>query len=91
MSRNGGVLVTAQQRKLAQLLVEGEKPIIDCYIEAYNQTGEKLENRGNLSSRAYAASQSKGVLYQIKILQEQQAIEEARILVWDKEKQPKGC
>lgn len=82
----GRVIATAQQRKLAQLLVEGERPLIDCYIEAYNQTDAMCKDKGNLSARAYAASKSKGVMHYIAKLQEQQAIEEARSLVWDKRK-----
>lgn len=80
---------TANQRRLAELLVEGEKTTTECYIEAYRQTGEQLEDRQKLSSRAYMASRSKGVLYWIQKLQEQQAVEEARILVWDKRKAAK--
>lgn len=77
---------TAQQKRLAQLIVEGEMSIVDCYIDAYNQKGEQLIDRQKLASRAYMASKSKGCLYYIQMFQEQQAVEEARILVWDKRK-----
>lgn len=90
MRKNNKVIVpTANQRRLAELLVEGERSTVDCYIEAYNQTGEQLEDRQKLASRAYMASKSKGVLYWIQKVQEQQAVEEARLLVWDKRKAAK--
>ncbi len=77
---------TAKQKRLAELLVEGEKSIVEAYVEAYEQTPEQTQDRKRLSSRAYMASKSKGVLYWIQKLQEQQAVEEARLLVWDKRK-----
>lgn len=77
---------TKQQKRLAELLVEGELTIVDAYIDAYNQTPEKCEHRQRLASRAYMASKSKGCLYWIGKLNEHKAIEEARILVWDKRK-----
>ncbi len=86
----GKVIVpTGNQKRLAECLVEGEKTTVDCYIEAYRQTPEQCEDRGKLASRAYMASKSKGVLYWIQKLQEQQAVEEARLLVWDKRKAAK--
>ena len=86
----GKVIVpTGNQKRLAECLVEGEKTTVDCYIEAYNQTEDQLEDRQKLASRAYMASKSKGVLYWIQKLQEQQAVEEARLLVWDKRKAAK--
>ena len=86
----GRVIVpTGNQKRLAECLVEGEKTTVDCYIEAYRQTPEQCEDRGKLASRAYMASKSKGVLYWIQKLQEQQAVEEARLLVWDKRKAAK--
>lgn len=83
------VVPTANQKRLAELLVEGEKTVVDAYIEAYNQTPEQCKDRGKLAARAYMASKSKGVLYWIQKLQEQQAVEEARLLVWDKRKASK--
>lgn len=77
---------TAQQKRMAQLLVEGNLSVVDCYIDAYKQTGDQLLDRQKLASRAYMASKSKGCMYWIQLLQEQQAVEEARILVWDKRK-----
>lgn len=77
---------SASQRRLAQLLVEGEMSIIESYIQAYDQPPELCEDRAKLANRAYAASKSKGVLRYIKKLQEAQAVEEARLLVWDKRK-----
>lgn len=65
---------TAQQKKLAELLVQGELSIVDSYIEAYKQTPEQCEDRQRLASRAYMASKSKGCVYWIGRLQEQQAI-----------------
>ena len=90
MSENNTVIVpTANQKRLAELLVEGERSTVDCYIQAYNQSGEQLEDRQKLASRAYMASRSRGVLYWIQKVQEQQAVEEARLLVWDKRKAAK--
>ncbi len=83
------IVPTANQKRLAECLVEGEKTTVDCYIEAYRQTPEQCEDRQKLASRAYMASKSKGVLYWIQKLQEQQAVEEARLLVWDKRKAAK--
>lgn len=80
---------TKSQRRMAQLLVEGEKTIVECYIEAYEQTEEQQRDRAKLSARAYSASKTRGVRNHIKRLQELQAIEEARILVWDKRKAAK--
>lgn len=82
-------VATAQQRKLAQLLVEGERTLIECYIDAYNQTEEKCKNRARLSARAHSASKTAGVQHYIRLFQEQQAIEEARLLVWDRRKASK--
>lgn len=90
MRENNTVIVpTGNQKRLAELLVEGERSTVDCYIEAYNQAGEQLEDRQKLASRAYMASKSRGVLYWIQKVQEQQAVEEARLLVWDKRKAAK--
>lgn len=83
------VVPTGNQKRLAELLVEGEKTTVDCYIEAYRQEGKQLEDRQKLAARAYMASKSKGVLYWIQKVQEQQAVEEARLLVWDKRKASK--
>lgn len=74
----------AQQKRLAELLVIGDLSVVDAYAEAYKQTKEQLEDRQKLASRAYMASKSKGCLYWIEKLQQQQAVQEARILVWDK-------
>ena len=83
---NNTITPTAQQKRMAELLVEGELSVVDCYIDAYHQEGEQLVDRQKLASRAYMASKSKGCMYWIQVLQEQQAVEEARILVWDKRK-----
>ena len=32
-------IITAQQRRMAELLLQGEKTITDCYIEAYRCDG----------------------------------------------------
>lgn len=85
----GMVIATKQQRTLAQLLVEGEKSLIECYIEAYEQTPDKCVNRARLAARAHSASKTAGVQHYIKVYQEQQAVEEARLLVWDKRKASK--
>ena len=77
---------TRQQRRMAELLVRGELSVVDCYIDAYGQTREQCEDRQKLASRAYMASRSKGVLTCVKKFQEAQAVEEARLLVWDKRK-----
>jgi hypothetical protein len=82
-------IITAQQRRMAELLLQGEKTITDCYIEAYNQTPEQCENKANLYSRARNASLSKGVETCLKQLQEAAAVEEARLLVWDKRRATK--
>lgn len=83
------IVPTANQKRMAECLVEGEKTTVECYIEAYRQTPEQCEDRQKLASRAYMASKSKGVLYWIQKLQERQAVEEARLLVWDKRKAAK--
>lgn len=83
------IIPTGNQKRLAECLVEGERSTVDCYIEAYKQRGEQLEDRQKLAARAYMASKSKGVLYWIQKIQEQQAVEEARLLVWDKRKASK--
>lgn len=75
-----------QQKKFAELLVQGEMSIVDCYIIAYNQTPEQCQDRQKLASRAYMATKTKGVMAAIKTFQEAQAVEEARLLVWDKRK-----
>lgn len=77
---------TDKQKKLAELLVAGEHSTVDAYVIAYEPTEEDQQDRQKIASRAYMASKSKGVLYWIQKLQEQQAVEEARILVWDKRK-----
>lgn len=82
-------VATKQQRELAKLLVEGDKTLIECYVEAYNQTEEQQKNRVRLSARAHSASKTAGVQHYIKMFQEQQAVEEARLLVWDKRKASK--
>ena len=74
-------LITAQQKKMAELLVEGESTITDCYIQAYKPNEKDLEDKQKIYQRAYSASLSKGVKEWVAKLQEQQAIEEARILV----------
>ncbi len=86
---NKAPIVTAQQKKMAELLLRGEKTVTDCYIEAYNQTPEQCENKQNLYQRAYNASISKGVVTYLKTLQEAEAVEEARLLVWDKRRATK--
>lgn len=82
----GRVGPSAQQRKFAELIVSGEYSIVDAYAEAYNVPAEERTDRQALSNRAYAASRTKGVETLIKKLQEQMAVEEARVLVWDKRK-----
>lgn len=82
-------LVTANQKRMAELLLKGEKTITECYIEAYNQTPEDCENKGNLYQRAHNASQSKGVVEYLKQLQEHELVEEARLLTWDRRRATK--
>ena len=89
MSFKDSIVPTKQQKRLAELLVAGEMTTVDAYIEAYEQTGEQLEDRQKLAARAYMASKSKGCVFWIKKLQEIQAVEEARLLVWDKRKATK--
>lgn len=84
-----GITANAQQRRFAELLVQGELTTVECYIQAYKPTEQEQKDRQKISSRAYMASKSKGVLDTIAKLQEQEAIEEARILVWDKRKAAK--
>ena len=83
------IVPTKQQKRLAELLVEGERTTVDCYIEAYSQSPEDCQDKQKLASRAYMASKSKGCMYWIEKLQQEQAVEEARILVWDKRKAAK--
>ena len=80
------VVSSPQQRRFAELLVRGEMSVVDCYIDAYAQTEEECEDRQKLASRAYMASKTKGVQAAIEAFQQAQAVEEARILVWDKRK-----
>lgn len=80
------IIPTRQQKRMAELLVRGELSVVDCYIDAYGQTREQCEDRQKLASRAYMASKSKGTLYWIRKLEETRAVEESRLLVWDKRK-----
>lgn len=82
-------MATPEQKALAQLLLKGEKSIIDCYIEAYKPNEEDLKDREKIGNRAYAAARTKGVAAHLKKLQEQEAVEEARMLVWDKRRAAK--
>lgn len=82
-------VATSQQYRYAELLVEGKKTIVECYIEAYGQTEEQCKDRQKLASRAYMASKGKGVKTAIEKIQAEQAVEEARLLVWDKRKAAK--
>jgi glutamyl/glutaminyl-tRNA synthetase len=77
---------TIQQRKFAELLVKGEHTIVDAYVIAYQVPEEEQVDRAALSNRAYSASKGKAVAAYIQKLQEQMAVEEARMLVWDKRK-----
>ena len=87
VAKNKVTLATAQQKKFARLLVEGERTITDCYCEAYEKAPPVTDaDRQRLYSAAYQASNSKGVIEEIKRIQEVQAIEEARSLVWDKKR-----
>ena len=87
--KRGMTIVTANQKRMAELLLRGEKTVTECYIEAYNQTPEDCENKQNLYQRAHNASISKGVISYLKQLQEAEAVEEARLLVWDKRRATK--
>lgn len=82
-------IITAQQKRMAELLLQGEKTVTECYIEAYNQTPKDCENKTNLYARAHNASISKGCTEWLQKLQQQQAVEEARLLVWDKRRATK--
>lgn len=82
-------MITANQKKMAELLLKGEKTVTDCYIEAYNPSEEDKKNMQNIYQRAHNASTSKGVLDYLKTLQEAEAVEEARLLVWDKRRASK--
>lgn len=86
MSSDKKLVPTKQQKRMAELLVRGELSVVDCYIDAYSQTREQCTDRQKLASRAYMASKSQGVLFWIAKLQESQAVEESRLLVWDKRK-----
>lgn len=87
--RQPTTIITANQKKMAELMLQGEKTITDCYIEAYDQTPDQCENKQNLYQRAWSAANSKGVTEWLKKLQEAQAVEEARLLVWDKRRATK--
>ena len=63
MSFKDSIVPTKQQKRLAELLVAGEMTTVDAYIEAYEQTGEQLEDRQKLAARAYMASKSKGCVF----------------------------
>lgn len=80
------VKVSPEQRRFAELLVEGELSVVDCYIDAYHQSEEQCKDRQKLASRAYMASKTKGVVESIENFKKAQAVEEARKLVWDKQK-----
>lgn len=80
------VTTSPQQRRFAELLVQGEMSVVDCYVDAYGQTEQQCEDRQKLASRAYMASKTKGVQEAIESFQKAQAVEEARLLVWDKRK-----
>lgn len=87
--RQPTTIITPNQKKMAELMLKGEKIITECYIEAYEQTPEQCENKTNLYQRAWSAANSKGVTEWLKRLQEAQAVEEARLLVWDKRRATK--
>lgn len=86
---NKPTVITRQQQEFAKLLCQGELSITEAFCKAYGKTQNNYGSKQNLYNRAYAASKSKGVLYQIKILQEASAVEEARGLVWDKRRATK--
>lgn len=86
MPRGANSVPTSQQRKMAELLVAGEYTIVEAYTIAYEQTPEQQQNRNSLANRAYMASRSAGVKRWVEKLQQEQAAEEARTLVWDKRK-----
>lgn len=88
-SQKRATLITPAQKKMAQLMLQGEKTITECYIEAYNQTPEDCENKINLYQRARCASTSKGVTEYLKELQEHELVEEARLLTWDRRRATK--
>lgn len=80
-----------RQFELAKLLVEGSKTIPEAYQIAYKDLLEQnpTENDAQMVNRAYRAADTKGVQTYVKMLQEKAAIEEARLLVWDKRKASK--
>ena len=80
-----------RQYELAKLLVEGSKTVPEAYQIAYADLLKENppENEAQMTNRAYKASDTKGVQKYVKMLQEKAAIEEARMLVWDKRKASK--
>lgn len=80
-----------RQFELAKLLVEGSKTIPEAYQIAYKDLLEQnpTENEAQLQNRAYRAADTKGVQKYVHMLQEKAAVEEARLLVWDKRKASK--
>lgn len=80
-----------RQFELAKLMVEGSLTIPEAYRIAYKDLLEETppESEHQFTNRAYKASQTAGVQKYIKMLQEKAAVEEARLLVWDKRKASK--
>lgn len=80
-----------RQYEFAKLLVEGSLTIPEAYKIAYKDLLEENppESENKLVNRAYTASKASGVQKQIKQMQERLAVEEARLLVWDKRKASK--
>lgn len=80
-----------RQFELAKLLVEGSRTVPEAYQIAYKDLLEANppENEAQLTNRAYKAADTKGVQKYVQMLQEKAAVEEARLLVWDKRKASK--
>nr|DAW41967.1 MAG TPA: hypothetical protein [Caudoviricetes sp.] len=74
---------------LARLLCNTTKSIVEAYKEIYSDTFEPGLTEYKISNRAYQVAASQGVKSAIREIQEMQAVEEARLLVWDKRKATK--
>lgn len=78
-----------RQYEFAKMLVDGSKTIPEAYKIAYKDLIEEDVSEAKITNRAYAVSRSTRVQKIVTNLQEKQAVEEARLLVWDKRKASK--
>jgi hypothetical protein len=65
------------------------KSIVEAYKEVYADTLEPDCPESRLANRAYQVAASAGVKSAIEQIQKTQAVEEARLLVWDKRRATK--